>query len=158
MTELERILKVYYAYKPLERIQAEPEGIDANRFTEQDVILITYGDLLFSEQESPLATLAHFLQKIPGFQKAINTLHILPFFPYSSDRGFSITDFHTVDPKLGSWQDLENIGDRYQLMFDAVCNHTSSQSVAFQEMLNPTFRRFNLYIVLLKFLLSTYSM
>ena len=136
MTELERILKVYYAYKPLEKIQAEPDAIDANRFTEQDVILITYGDLLFSGQESPLATVAHFLQKIPGFQKSINTLHILPFFPYSSDRGFSITDYHTVDPKLGSWQDIENISDTYQLMFDAVCNHTSSQSVAFQEMLN----------------------
>ncbi|MDJ0576326.1 MAG: alpha-amylase family glycosyl hydrolase [Xenococcaceae cyanobacterium MO_234.B1] len=134
--ELERTLKVYYAHKPLERIQAEQDLIPANRFTEKDVILITYGDLLYSETESPLATLAHFLQKIPGFQKTINTLHILPFFPYSSDRGFSITDFHTVDPKLGSWQDIENISDVYQMMFDAVCNHTSSQSVAFQEMLN----------------------
>ncbi len=134
--ELERILKVYYAHKPLERIQAEQDLIPANRFTEKDVILITYGDLLYNETESPLANLAHFLQEIPGFHKTINTLHILPFFPYSSDRGFSITDFHTVDPKLGSWQDIENIGDRYQLMFDAVCNHTSSQSIAFQEMLN----------------------
>jgi sucrose phosphorylase len=136
LPELERILKVYYAYKPPERIQAEQNLIRANRFTEKDIILITYGDLLYSEKRSPLATLACFLEKVAGLKKAINTLHILPFFPYSSDRGFSIIDFRTVDSKLGSWQDLENIGDSYQLMFDAVCNHTSSESIAFQEMLN----------------------
>ena len=136
MSELERIMRVYYAYKPPELIQAEQDLIRANRFTEKDLILITYGDLLNSESSSPLATLANFLAQVPGFKKAINTLHILPFFPYSSDHGFSITDFRTVDPKLGSWQDLEEIGDSYQLMFDAVCNHISSQSIAFQEMLN----------------------
>ncbi|RMF22219.1 MAG: sugar phosphorylase, partial [Cyanobacteria bacterium J083] len=134
--ELERILKVYYAHKPPARIEAEKHLIPSERFNQKDIILITYGDLLYSQQESPLATLAHFLQKISGFQHTINTLHILPFFPYSSDRGFSIIDFHTVDPKLGSWQDIENIGEMYQLMFDAVCNHTSAESVAFQEMLN----------------------
>jgi sucrose phosphorylase len=136
MGELERILKVYYAHKPQELIEAEQNFDPANRFTEKDMILITYGDLLRSQERSPLATLAHFLETTPGFQEVINTLHILPFFPYSSDRGFSITNFRTVDPKLGSWQDIEEIGERYQLMFDAVCNHTSSQSVAFQEMLN----------------------
>ncbi|MDJ0591678.1 MAG: sugar phosphorylase [Pleurocapsa sp. MO_226.B13] len=136
MPELERILQVYHAYKPPELIQAEQDIIPENRFTEKDLILITYGDLLYSESSSPLATLANFLAKVPGFKKAINTLHILPFFPYSSDHGFSITDFRSVDPKLGDWQDIEEIGDSYQLMFDAVCNHISSQSIAFQEMLN----------------------
>ena len=136
MPELERILQVYYAYKPPELIQAEQNLIPENRFTEKDLILITYGDLLYSKSSSPLATLANFLAQVPGFKKAINTLHILPFFPYSSDHGFSITDFRSVDPKLGDWQDIEEIGDSYQLMFDAVCNHISSQSIAFQEMLN----------------------
>ncbi|MDJ0680052.1 MAG: sugar phosphorylase, partial [Xenococcaceae cyanobacterium MO_167.B52] len=116
--------------------QAEQDLNPANRFTEKDLIVITYGDLLYSESSSPLATLVNFLAQVPGFKKAINTLHILPFFPYSSDHGFSITDFRAVDPKLGSWQDIEEIGDSYQLMFDAVCNHISSQSIAFQEMLN----------------------
>ena len=136
LPELERIMQVYYAHKPPELIQAEQDLNPANRFTEKDLIVITYGDLLYSESSSPLATLANFLAQVPGFKKAINTLHILPFFPYSSDHGFSITDFRTVDPKLGSWQDIEEIGDSYQLMFDAVCNHISSQSIAFQEMLN----------------------
>ena len=136
LPELVRILQVYYAHKPSARIEAEQDIVPANRFTEQDVILITYGDLLRSETSSPLASLVHILEQVPSFKKAINTLHILPFFPYSSDRGFSVTDFRTVDPKLGSWQDIAKIGDSYQLMFDAVCNHTSSKSKAFQKLLN----------------------
>ena len=142
LPELERMMKVYYAHKPPARIEAEHNFIAANRFTEKDVILITYGDLLRSETSSPLASLVHILEKVPGFKKAINTLHILPFFPYSSDRGFSVTDFRNVDPKLGSWHDLAKIGDSYQLMFDAVCNHTSSKSKAFQKLLsgNPEYK------------------
>ncbi|MDJ0903690.1 MAG: alpha-amylase family glycosyl hydrolase [Xenococcus sp. MO_188.B8] len=136
LPELERMMKVYFAYKPSERIAAETNITPADRFTEKDIILITYGDLLRSEHSSPLASLLHILEKIPGFKKAINTLHILPFFPYSSDRGFSITDFRNVDPKLGSWQDIAKISESYQLMFDAVCNHTSSKSKAFQKLLN----------------------
>lgn len=142
LPELERILKVYYAHKPSARIAAEQNFTPRDRFTESDVILITYGDLLRSEESSPLASLVHILEQVPGFKKAINTLHILPFFPYSSDRGFSVTDFRNVDPKLGSWQDIAKIGDSYQLMFDAVCNHTSSQSKAFQKLLsgNPEYK------------------
>ena len=142
LPELERVLKVYYAHKPPARIEAEQKLNPRDRFTEQDVILITYGDLLRSETSSPLASLVHILEEVPGFKKAINTLHILPFFPYSSDRGFSVTDFRNVDPKLGSWQDIAKIGDRYQLMFDAVCNHTSSKSKAFQKLLsgNPEYK------------------
>ena len=142
LPELERVLKVYYAHKPPARIEVEQNLLPENRFTEQDVISITYGDLLRSEKSSPLASLVHILEQVPGFKKAINTLHILPFFPYSSDRGFSVTDFRNVDPKLGSWQDIAKIGDSYQLMFDAVCNHTSSKSKAFQKLLsgNPEYK------------------
>ena len=136
MPELERILKVHHAHKPQEMIEAEKDFDPTNRFSEKDVILITYGDLLRSEDRSPLATLDNFLRNSPGLKQIINTLHILPFFPYSSDRGFSIVDFNRVDPKLGSWQDIEVLGEDYELMFDAVFNHVSSKSPAFQEMLN----------------------
>jgi len=135
MPELERILKVHYAHKPLEMIDQEKAFDPQNRFTERDMILITYGDLLQGEGHSPLASLDQFVQN-PGLRQIFNTLHILPFFPYSSDRGFSVLDFETVDPNLGSWQDIEDIGKRYQLMFDGVLNHISSKSPAFQEFLN----------------------
>ncbi len=60
----------------------------------------------------------------------------MPFFPYSSDRGFAIIDFETVDPRLGTWKDIESLEGRYQLMFDGVINHVSSKSRWFQEFLN----------------------
>ncbi len=136
MPELERILKVHYAHKPQELIDEDREFDPANRFTERDLILITYGDLLSSEDRSPLATLAHLLETRPRLKGIVNTLHILPFFPYSSDKGFAIIDFKAVDQKLGSWRDIEEMGKRYKLMFDGVLNHSSSMSPEFQELLN----------------------
>ncbi|MFE4106364.1 alpha-amylase family glycosyl hydrolase [Almyronema epifaneia] len=142
LPELERLLKVHCAHKVLATTAAEPSLEPGDRFSEKDLVLITYGDLIQGQGRSPLASLAQFLQQLPKFANVINTLHILPFFPYSSDRGFSITDFHVVDPKLGSWQDITALGSQYQLMFDGVFNHVSAQSLAFQEMLNgnPLYR------------------
>jgi Ser-tRNA(Ala) deacylase AlaX len=110
--------------------------------TEKDVALITYGDLLITEEHSPLTGLAEFLDERARVSEVINILHILPFFPYSSDRGFSITDFWTVNPKLGSWEDIEGMTEKYRMMFDGVFNHISAESRAFREMLNgtPTFK------------------
>ena len=142
MPELERILKLHQAHKLPEMMEMEGDFEPENRFTEKDVILITYGDLLVSKDRSPLKTLSDFLNSIPAFKEIINTLHILPFFPYSSDRGFSVIDFSAVDPQLGSWKDIEVLGENYQLMFDGVFNHTSSRSKVFQEMLsgNPLYQ------------------
>ena len=134
MPELERILKVHYAHKPKKMIRKEHEIDPEKRFTEKDVILITYGDLLRGEERSPLSSLARFCETY--LEGTINTLHLLPFFPYSSDRGFSIIDFETVDPHLGTWDDIEELEGRYQLMFDGVINHVSSKSRWFQEFLD----------------------
>ena len=142
MPELERLMEVYYAFKPPEMIENEKYFNPAERFTEKDIILITYGDLLRGEERSPLATLAKFCETY--LEGTINTLHILPFFPYSSDRGFSIIDFETVDPHLGTWHDIEDLGMHYRLMFDGVINHVSSKSRWFQEFLNgnPLYKDF----------------
>ncbi|MCK4646328.1 MAG: sugar phosphorylase, partial [Candidatus Aminicenantes bacterium] len=96
MLELERTLMVFYAHKPEKLIEKEKDFDQEERFTQKDVILITYGDLLQSAERSPLATLAKFCDTY--LKGTINTLHILPFFPSSSDKGFSIIDFETVDP------------------------------------------------------------
>jgi sucrose phosphorylase len=132
--ELERILQVYYAHKPSEQIEKETNFNPAERFTQKDVILITYGDLLQGKESSHLATLARFCDTY--LKGTINTLHLLPFFPSSSDKGFSIIDFETVDPNLGSWHDIEDLENRYQLMFDGVINHVSSKAKWFSEFLN----------------------
>ncbi len=140
--ELERALKVHHAHKTDEIKDLEKEVDPANRFTERDVALITYGDLLVTEDHSPLTGLAEFLDERVKLREVINILHILPFFPYSSDRGFSITDFWAVNPRLGTWEDIERMTEKYRMMFDGVFNHISAESQAFREMLNgdPTFK------------------
>jgi glycosidase len=134
--ELDRIIKVHYAHKPRRMIEMEEQLDPRERFTEKDIILITYGDLI---QDStlrlrPLQVLREFAHNY--LKGAVNTVHILPFFPHSSDRGFSIIDFEEVDPKLGSWKDIEELKGSFELMFDGVFNHVSAKSRWFQEFLN----------------------
>jgi sucrose phosphorylase len=132
--ELERLMKVYYAHKTPEMIADDRTFDRAERFTERDTILITYGDLITGAARAPLRTLADLLRVF--MQGAINTVHILPFFPYSSDRGFAIIDYEDVDPHLGGWHDIDELGRHFRLMFDGVFNHVSSKSRWFQRFLN----------------------
>ncbi len=134
MPGVERIMRVYYAHLPEELINEEKDFEPENRFTEKDIILITYGNLIRGNDRSPLRTLARFCDNY--LEGNINTIHILPFFPYSSDRGFSIIDFETVDPDLGTWEDIEEQKIKYKLMFDGVFNHVSSKSRWFREFIN----------------------
>ncbi|MFC1856478.1 sugar phosphorylase [Thermodesulfobacteriota bacterium] len=99
-------------------------------FSQEDVVLITYGDTLNRGGEAPLATLHGFASEF--LKDAISTLHFLPFFPYSSDDGFSVMDFLTINPELGSWQDVTAMGKDFSLMFDYVVNHFSSKSQWFK--------------------------
>ncbi len=98
----------------------------AKRLTERDAILITYGDQFTEPGHAPLHTLADFLREHLG--DALSGVHILPFFPYSSDDGFSVIDYKKVNLALGGWQEIGRIGQHYRLMFDAVINHISRQS------------------------------
>ncbi len=132
--ETERIMKVYYAHKTPQMIEWEKSFDPAHRFTEKDVILITYGDLIRSEGEKPLQTMKELATKY--LEGVFNTIHILPFFPYSSDRGFAVMDFEEVDPRLGNWDDILELKSEFKLMFDGVFNHVSSKSKWFQEFLN----------------------
>jgi sucrose phosphorylase len=101
--------------------------------SERDVILITYGDQVRRDGEMPLATLHDFLKKT--VQGCINTIHILPFYPYSSDDGFSVIDYYRVNEALGDWAGIHNLHQDFRLMFDAVFNHISVQSDWFQAFL-----------------------
>ncbi|MPY86508.1 MAG: sugar phosphorylase [Luteitalea sp.] len=132
--ELDRLMKVHHAHKTPEMIEAERTFDPRERFTERDIVLITYGDLLTNPGRTPLQVLSDFLLRF--MRGTINTVHILPFFPYSSDRGFSIIDYEEVDPRLGTWQDIERLSHSFRLMFDGVFNHASSKSRWFQRFLN----------------------
>jgi glycosidase len=91
---------------------------------ERDVILITYGDTITSPGEKPLVTLHRFLED--RLNSIISTVHLLPFFPSTSDDGFAVRDFTAVDPGLGTWNDVTEIGSHFSLMFDLVLNHVSA--------------------------------
>lgn len=111
------------------RIDSQPYAM-----SEKDVILITYGDQIFHEGETALATLKHFLDEY--VQDCINSVHILPFYPYSSDDGFSIVDYKAVCPLKGSWRDIKALNQNHRLMFDGVINHVSQLSQWFENFLD----------------------
>ncbi len=102
------------------------------RVTERDAILITYGDMV-QDGTSPLRTLAEFLRAhLAGL---VSGVHFLPFFPYSSDDGFSVIDYWQVNSDFGDWEDVAETGRHFRLMFDAVINHISAKSAWFQGFL-----------------------
>ena len=118
------------------------KGLGKGYFSEKDVFLITYGDTLNKKGEPPLKTLYQFA--VSQFENVFSTIHILPFFPFSSDDGFSVIDFFAVNPELGDWKDIRRLGSEYPLMFDLVLNHVSAQSIWFQNYLKEktTYKEF----------------
>ena len=93
---------------------------------QSSALLITYGDMVSAKNTPPLRALKTFLDS--HLEGAVSTIHILPFFPFSSDDGFSIIDYREVDPHLGSWKDIQAINEHFSLMFDLVLNHVSRKS------------------------------
>ncbi|MBE2267223.1 MAG: sugar phosphorylase [Anaerolinea sp.] len=102
-------------------------------FSEKTITLITYGDSLRRADEAPLRILHGFLNS--HINGEIDTVHLLPFYPYSSDDGFSVIDYYAVNPELGRWDDVQALSDDYRLMFDAVINHMSAKSEWFARFL-----------------------
>jgi len=101
---------------------------------EQDVVLITYADMVQSEGRAPLDVLREFCsQRLKG---AISTVHLLPFYPWTSDDGFSVVDYRKVHSDYGKWSDIKNFTSEFQLMFDLVLNHCSSKSPWFREFIS----------------------
>ena len=130
--KLDQLLATYWEELPAPDTQ--------RRFDETDAILITYGDMVRASGENPLATLALFVEK--HLQGVVSTVHLLPFFPYSSDDGFSVIDYKKVDPNLGDWPDVQQVSQSFRLMFDAVVNHISAHSEWYQRFLqdDPEYR------------------
>lgn len=106
-------------------------GVEAPEWTEKDSILITYGDSVKKSGEYPLHTLHDFLKSRVG--DSINGVHILPFFPYSSDDGFSVIDYREVRDDLGGWWHINEISEDYKFMADLVINHCSQKSDWFKD-------------------------
>jgi sucrose phosphorylase len=104
-----------------------------NHWDQTDTIMITYGDSLQVEDELPLVTLRHFLERYGD--GVLSGVHILPFYPWSSDDGFSVLDYSSVNESLGGWPEVQSIAREFDLMADLVINHCSSRSLWFENFL-----------------------
>jgi sucrose phosphorylase len=112
----------------------------SGKLTERDSFLIAYGDQVQSPNEKPLQTLSAFCKQY--LTDVVGGIHILPFYPWTSDDGFSVVDYRKVDSNLGDWDDIASMQSHFRLMFDGVINHISSQSEWFQGFLrgDPRYR------------------
>lgn len=142
MTELELHVKQLYPdhfKETAERIEeligkwrGKIKGKDS-WIDQSDVLLITYGDGIKAENGPSLPVLKQFAdEELKGF---VSGIHLLPVFPYTSDDGFSVSDFRAVQKELGDWEDIKSLGQSYDLMLDAVVNHASRKSEYFQGFL-----------------------
>lgn len=100
---------------------------------EKDVVLITYADQFSAKGEKALPVFTRFYNE--WLARTFSHVHLLPFYPWSSDDGFSVIDYHSVAPETGSWQDVAELKQSASLMFDFVCNHMSAKSEWFANYL-----------------------
>lgn len=109
------------------------ESDNAPTWSEKDQWVISYGDSIVAEETPPLAVLNEFLQRYLG--ERISGVHVLPFFPWSSDDGFSVIHYREVNPELGDWQHIRELANHYDVMGDLVLNHVSRESLWFVDYL-----------------------
>ena len=87
-------------------------------------VLITYADSVSKNGESTLITLRKLLSK--NFGNLSKVVHILPFLKSTSDGGFAVSSYDSLEEKFGSWDDLKSISQKHVVMADLVLNHVSS--------------------------------
>ncbi|MDC7234326.1 MAG: sugar phosphorylase [Spirochaetales bacterium] len=126
-----RIDQLMDQWSSLIRVPKVPQG--KLPLSEDDVVMITYGDSIKKEGMTPLQALKEFADL--WLRDMLSGIHILPFSPYTSDDGFSVVDYRQINPDLGSWEDVEDLGEKFNLMFDLVLNHCSASSDWFKGFL-----------------------
>lgn len=109
--------------------QMRSRRLTGDYWDESDTVLITYGDTVCHADQAPLQTLKGFLDT--HLRDAFSMVHVLPFFPWSSDDGFSVTDFRAVKKELGTWEDIESLNEHFDLAIDMVLNHCSRENLWF---------------------------
>ncbi|GHC18506.1 sugar phosphorylase [Aidingimonas halophila] len=114
-------------------LENAPQRHDGSLWSERDQWLITYGNTLTDGDRTPLDVLDDFLETRLG--NTFSGVHVLPFFPWSSDDGFAVIHYREVDPALGDWPDIRRIAMHRDLMVDLVINHVSRESLWFTDYL-----------------------
>ena len=93
--------------------------------------LITYADRLAGDLPG-LRRLLH-----DGLGGVFDGVHVLPFFvPIDgADAGFDPIDHSSVDPRIGTWDDIAELATEHDVMADLIVNHVSARSTAFVDWL-----------------------
>ncbi len=123
----------------LEKIDNAGSVITGKRkagWDEKDIVLITYADQFSAPGEKALPVFTRFYNE--WLSRSFSHVHLLPFYPWSSDDGFSVIDYHEVAPETGSWCDVAELKKSASLMLDFVCNHMSAKSKWFENYINQT--------------------
>ncbi|KMT62927.1 alpha-amylase family glycosyl hydrolase [Paenilisteria newyorkensis] len=128
-TSLEKAIRERIEEARTKKLKQRKSGWD-----QEDVVMITYGDQFWEKDQPTLTTLKKMYDRY--LDEMFEVVHILPFYPYSSDDGFSVIDYKMVNPKLGDWRNVGDLTQSTRLMFDYVCNHMSAKSDWFQGFLN----------------------
>lgn len=137
-TLLERVYPERCAKELTERIHQRLSEVEKRKGREEawcasDIVMITYGDSVSSVDKSPLQSMRTFLaETLSGL---VSHVHLLPFFPYTSDDGFAVKDYRAVDEVNGTWEDIHDLGEDVELIFDLVINHASASHPHFQQFL-----------------------
>ncbi len=127
---IEKKLTRLYGSKEAKKLFKEVKKLIERSFSTNELRSVLTVSPLQIKGEKPLEDLDIFLKENC---QDFSTVHLLPFFHYSSDYGFSVIDYKKVEPSLGNWEDIKNVGDDFGLLFDAVINHISPKSEWFEK-------------------------
>ena len=101
-------------------------------WNEKDFFLITYADSVIQKEKNNLKSLSEFLNK---YCKEFSFVHLLPFYPFSSDDGFAVIDYKKIGKANGEWSDFKRLSSNFKIMTDLVINHCSSKNQIFTNFL-----------------------
>ena len=142
-SKLDNIYKLSLSKKDIDNFQNETIEIIKNfnkknskkkiNISEKTSLIICYGDSIYSNKKKSIKVFKTFFQK--KLEKYFNTIHFLPFYPSSSDSGFSVKDHYKIDNKLGNWSDIKKISKSNDIMADMVINHSSARGLWFRNFL-----------------------
>ena len=118
----------YYTRCILSLINKFKENYKASKkhVSQETFLLIAYADSIKNRNEIPLKIFQKFFKQ--NLKNFFEILHILPFYPASSDGGFSVTNHKSVNKDFGSWKDIKTFSKEVSIMADLILNHASIKS------------------------------
>ncbi len=142
-SKLDNIYKISLSKKDIDKFEDEIIQIIKNfnkknpkrkkNISEKTSLLICYGDSIYSNKKNSITLFKTFFQK--KLKNYFDTIHFLPFYPSSSDSGFSVKDHYKIESKLGNWSDIKKISKSNDIMADVVINHSSARGLWFRNFL-----------------------